>query len=65
MNYFVAKPKIYERLGLIVGGIMAVYPNSIPISLAGIGILILIALVQHIRNKRNQTPRTPERTVEA
>ncbi|WP_090397044.1 TRAP transporter permease [Natribacillus halophilus] len=52
MNYFFAVPTIIERLVIFAAGIMAVYPLDIWISLAGIAILVLIAVIQHFRKKR-------------
>ncbi|WP_307189898.1 DUF3394 domain-containing protein [Geomicrobium sp. JCM 19037] len=56
MNFFIDRTKILERFALVTGGIMAVYPNDIWISLGGIGIIAIIGLIQYLRKKNNQTP---------
>ncbi|GAK11800.1 TRAP transporter permease [Geomicrobium sp. JCM 19039] len=56
MNFFVDRTKILERFALVTGGIMAVYPNDIWISLGGIGIIAIVGLIQYFRKKNNQTP---------
>nr|WP_040606439.1 TRAP transporter permease [Salsuginibacillus kocurii] len=53
MNYFFAHPKWYERILLLAAGLLAIYPGSLMISLSGIGILILIGIVQYLRNRKD------------
>ncbi|PSL50957.1 TRAP transporter 4TM/12TM fusion protein [Salsuginibacillus halophilus] len=61
MNYFFAAPNMIERLLLFTGGLMAIYPatiddpGSIAITVGGIALLAVIALLQVLRNKRNKT----------
>ncbi|QQK78368.1 TRAP transporter permease [Salicibibacter cibarius] len=59
MGYFFAKNKIVESLVIFAAGLMAVYPLDIWVSLGGIAILVLIAVIQHFRKKRQgQRPET-------
>ncbi|QDI93041.1 TRAP transporter permease [Salicibibacter halophilus] len=52
MGYFFAKNKIIESLAIFAAGILAVYPLDIWVSLSGIAILVIVAIIQHFRKKR-------------
>ncbi|UFJ40725.1 TRAP transporter permease [Brevibacillus humidisoli] len=47
MGYFVGRTSIPQRLLLIVGGLLLVYPYHIEISLAGLVILCLVGMYQY------------------
>lgn len=52
MGYFFHTFKWYERILLLASGIMLIYPDNIVIEGSGLGLFILIAVVQTIRKKR-------------
>ncbi len=54
MNYFITNPSVIERILLLVAGIMLVYPGNLLISLPGLGLLIIIGIVQYLRSKNNK-----------
>ncbi|MFC5712554.1 TRAP transporter permease [Thalassorhabdus alkalitolerans] len=51
MGYYFAKPNIIERILLLAGGLMAIYPGNLMISLPGIAILVVIGIIHHFRNR--------------
>ncbi|ARI79102.1 TRAP transporter permease [Halobacillus mangrovi] len=61
IGYFVTKVNWLERLVLLAGGLMLVYPNYI-ISLIGLGVFGGVAAIQYIRNKRADSKRQKERS---
>lgn len=54
MNYFVYSFKWYERLLLLLSGLMLIYPENLMIELSGLGLFLLIGFLQHFRKKRDQ-----------
>ncbi|WP_026675457.1 TRAP transporter permease [Alkalihalobacterium bogoriense] len=54
MNYFITSPKIYERILLFVSGLLLIYPGDLRVSLPGLGVLILITVLQYVRSKKNE-----------
>ncbi|MGJ9382564.1 TRAP transporter permease [Salipaludibacillus sp. CF4.18] len=53
MNYFVYRFKWYERILLLISGIMLIYPENLPIELSGLVLFFLIGTLQHRRKKRD------------
>ncbi|WP_416151309.1 TRAP transporter permease [Salipaludibacillus sp. HK11] len=52
MGYFVYTFKWYERLLLLVSGLMLIYPENLVIELSGLALFILIGFVQYKRKKK-------------
>ncbi|PYZ93564.1 C4-dicarboxylate ABC transporter [Salipaludibacillus keqinensis] len=52
MNYFVYSFKWYERLLLLIAGIMLIYPENLVIELSGLTLFIAIGVIQHLRKKK-------------
>ncbi|MBM7097837.1 TRAP transporter permease [Bacillus sp. H-16] len=59
MGYFFAKPFWYERILLIVAGIMLIIPGNLFISMGGLALLIVIGVVQKIRNPEGAKGNAP------
>ena len=53
MNYFIIKPNIIERLLLFTAGLGLIYPNNLYISMSGLGVFILIGVLQYLREKKS------------
>ena len=54
MSYLIGPASMVERILLVAGGIMLVYPNIL-ISLAGLGIVAAIAVFQYLSGKAGKT----------
>ncbi|MDQ3507682.1 MAG: TRAP transporter permease [Actinomycetota bacterium] len=61
MGYFMGRANSIERLALLAGGVMLVYP-LLPISLAGLGLVIAIGVIQYLRGASGGKP--PEESEE-
>lgn len=53
MNFFVAKMNMIERIILFASGIAMAYPNNLLVSISGFVVLIILGLIQHMRNNKN------------
>ncbi|AXF55723.1 TRAP transporter permease [Salicibibacter kimchii] len=62
MGYFFANSMFIERIIIFAAGIMAIYPIDVWISLAGVAILVIIAVIQHLRKKKQDQDPTPSTT---
>lgn len=54
MAYFVGPAKALERLLLVAGGIVLVYPNIL-VSLVGLAVVIAIGVLQYLTGRRGKT----------
>jgi TRAP-type uncharacterized transport system fused permease subunit len=52
--YFVGLAKALERLLLVAGGIVLVYPNIL-VSLVGLAVVIAIGVLQYLTGRRGKT----------
>ncbi|MDG5789197.1 TRAP transporter permease [Evansella sp. AB-P1] len=54
IGYFIYKPYWYERILLFAGGIMLVVPENLPVEIAGLGIIIVVGLLQYFRKRKKE-----------
>ncbi len=53
MNYFVTNTNLIERVVLFGAGIALIYPHGYAVSLAGLGVAVLVGLIQMIRSRKD------------